>query len=127
MIRAWPLLIGLGCAAPESRDPFQSGGGSLLGADTGSSPVETGESDTGQSQGGDDVQAACESGEPGTIETIQGQTLSSEVVWTLEFDEDAEANGFWDCTYARTYEGQSRGDVPWLCQDCDWILKVPPA
>ena len=123
MIRAWPLLIGLGCAAPESRDPFQSGGGSLLGADTGSSPVETGESDTGQSQGGDDVQAACESGEPGTIETIQGQTLSSEVVWTLEFDEDAEANGFWDCTYARTYEGQSRGDVPWLCQDCDWIFE----
>jgi hypothetical protein len=110
-------LVGLvvACSAPVSDDPFIGGGGALLGATT-----ETGDtSDTGRSE----VQSACQSGEDGVLEVLTGKSLTSEVVWTLSFDEDAEANGFTDCSYARLYSGQSRADVPWLCSECDEIFE----
>ncbi len=45
--------------------------------------------------------------------------LTGTVVWTLEFDADAEAAGFFDCSYTRDYAGNSEvGDQGWLCPAC---------
>ena len=49
--------------------------------------------------------------------------VSGEVTWTLTFDEAAEANGFFDCSYRRTYEGEQRIDRGYLCPNCDFMTQ----
>ncbi|GDX79448.1 hypothetical protein LBMAG42_12590 [Deltaproteobacteria bacterium] len=50
------------------------------------------------------------------------RTLSGEGVWTLDFDAEAEARGYADCSYHRAYplmvEREGHG---WQCPDCDWF------
>ena len=50
--------------------------------------------------------------------TLSSTTLSTETTWTLEFDDDADAGGFADCSYSRTFEGAEIVDQPWLCPSC---------
>lgn len=46
------------------------------------------------------------------------------VTWTLEFDADAEAAGYQDCSYTRVYAGLPETNRrPWLCPDCDWLAQ----
>ncbi|MCP4920958.1 MAG: redoxin domain-containing protein [Proteobacteria bacterium] len=57
--------------------------------------------------------------EPAAELTLPAVELSSDVTWTLDFDETAEAAGLFDCSYRRTYEGLERLDRGYLCPDCD--------
>ena len=101
-----------GVFAPESRDPFQSGEGAYWAQIRAVHRRDRGFRDRRFGdrviERADEVQAACESGESGSVETIQGQILNSQVV-DIEFDEDAEAKGFWDCSYARSERTEPRG------------------
>jgi hypothetical protein len=45
--------------------------------------------------------------------------VQGEVTWSLDFNDDAEAEGFFDCEYSRSYEGVQYLDMPYLCADCD--------
>ncbi len=42
--------------------------------------------------------------------------------WTLDFDAEAEAQGYVDCEYARTWEGVQALDLDYLCPDCALIF-----
>ena len=56
---------------------------------------------------------------PDTIEgSIPAYRLQGTVTWTLEFDADAEAAGFTDCTYTRSYDGVQYLDMDYLCPEC---------
>ena len=65
--------------------------------------------------------------EPDTADTTPAQeevgeipavTVDGAVTWTLEFDETAEAKGFEDCSYTRTYTGTQYLDMDYLCPEC---------
>ena len=60
--------------------------------------------------------------EPQVDATIPAMRLTSDVTWTLEFDEVAEPAGLEDCSYRRTYEGLERLDQDYLCPDCDHLV-----
>lgn len=65
-------------------------------------------------------------GAPDTRDTgdgpILGDSLDGTVTWTLAFDADAEANGFVDCTYARSYVAQAQvTDRGYLCPECELV------
>lgn len=49
------------------------------------------------------------------------KTLSGAITWTLRFDAEAEALGFGDCTYTRTYTQTEVGDQGYLCPGCSLI------
>ena len=49
--------------------------------------------------------------------------MSGVVTWTLTFDEEAQSNGFEDCSYQRSYEGEERIDRPYLCPECDIMVQ----
>jgi hypothetical protein len=51
-------------------------------------------------------------------ETQDAILVSGHATWTLQFDTDAEANGFFDCTYTRTFEGIQYLDQDYLCPEC---------
>jgi hypothetical protein len=51
--------------------------------------------------------------------TIPAIVAEGSVTWTLEFDADAEAAGFTDCSYTRTFEGMQYLDMDYLCPSCD--------
>lgn len=53
---------------------------------------------------------------------IPAVVLSAEATWTLSFDETAEAAGFADCTYSRTYEGVQVLDLDYLCPACSFLV-----
>jgi hypothetical protein len=45
-------------------------------------------------------------------------TLDGKIVWEVDFDEEAEALGQVDCSYARSYVAREDRSAPWLCPDC---------
>ena len=49
--------------------------------------------------------------------------MTGTVTWTLTFDEEAQANGFENCSYRRSYEGEERIDRPYLCPDCEIMVQ----
>jgi hypothetical protein len=50
------------------------------------------------------------------------RTLAGEGDWWLDFDEEAEANGYVDCGYHRVWgETIEREGHAWQCPDCDWF------
>ena len=64
---------------------------------------------------GDDASGnEFESGETQSAVVVQG-----EVTWALDFNEDAELQGYWDCEYSRTYVGTQFLEMPYLCPDCN--------
>jgi hypothetical protein len=58
-----------------------------------------------------------------TPETVTGHRAEGTITWTLAFDEDAEAVGYTDCNYTRSFEGQEVIDQPYLCPSCDVTVK----
>lgn len=81
---------------------------------------------------GDDTAtpAVCEPVEDLPVEKYAGdppraaRTLSGVVVTTLEFDAEAEALGFVDCSYTREWALLPEiTDQGWLCPDCAWLTK----
>lgn len=55
--------------------------------------------------------------------TLPGRSLTGQATWWLDFDETAEANGYVDCFYSRSFEGLEYNDQPYLCPDCDVSAK----
>lgn len=49
---------------------------------------------------------------------------TGEVRWTAVFDADAKAAGAVDCSYIRTYTATEDRSTPWLCPDCDVVLRA---
>lgn len=52
------------------------------------------------------------------------ESIGGKLTWTLDFDAEAEARGFSDCSYSRSYAGSTDRSLPWLCPDCDAIFRV---
>ncbi len=71
----------------------------------------------------DAIQSACLSGEDGSVSMVDATRLESTVTWSLDFDGAAEAAGFVDCAYTRTYVGLQRVDLPHICPGCDFIVE----
>ncbi|MCB9745805.1 MAG: hypothetical protein H6740_24735 [Alphaproteobacteria bacterium] len=53
--------------------------------------------------------------------SVPAVRLVSTITWTLEFDEEAEANGYYDCAYSRAYEGVQEIGLEHLCPECEAI------
>ena len=69
------------------------------------------------------VEDTAQMDEPTDPNTGSYVRMTGTVTWTLTFDEEAKANGFEDCTYRRTYEGEERIDRPYLCPDCEIMVQ----
>ena len=65
---------------------------------------------------GDDDDVADD--DDATAATVDAHVVTAEVTWTLDFDAEAEAEGYTDCEYTRTYEGVQFLDQPYLCAGC---------
>jgi len=81
---------------------------------TGGSPAGGGDT-AAQDGGGTGDGGAQVPDEQGSIPAIR---VSGDVTWTLAFDADAQAQGFTDCSYTRSYEGVQVLDLGYLCPDC---------
>jgi thiol-disulfide isomerase/thioredoxin len=51
-------------------------------------------------------------------------TVSGTVTWHVDFDADAEAAGYVDCDYTRTYAGIEDRSAPWICPGCDVFFRA---
>lgn len=52
------------------------------------------------------------------------RTLSGSITTTLDFDAEAEALGYHDCSYTRAYRLlEEVTDQGWLCPECAWLVK----
>lgn len=52
------------------------------------------------------------------------EVWSGALTWTIDFDLLAEAEGYHDCSYTRTYtELVETTEQAWLCPDCDVLVK----
>jgi hypothetical protein len=60
--------------------------------------------------------------EPEAGDSVPAVRAEGDVAWTLAFDADAEAVGFSDCTYTRTWTGLEALDQPYLCPECTAIV-----
>ncbi len=69
------------------------------------------------------IPLACQRGEPEVEPTIPAVVVEGEITWALDFDEEAEALGFYDCQYSRSYAGEQFLDRPWLCPDCEVMVE----
>ncbi len=111
--------------AGETSDTDGGDGGGDGGSDGGGDGGSDGGADGGS--GGADyvasVQASCTTGESGAVVTYDGNRLQGEITWTIDFDATAEALGYVDCTYTRTFEGIERNDVEHICPGCDLIVE----
>ncbi|MEL6342095.1 MAG: redoxin domain-containing protein [Myxococcota bacterium] len=61
--------------------------------------------------------------EQGADDPSGSVTVAGEVIWTLDFDDAAEAEGYTDCSYRRVYAGTQVLDLDYLCPDCDVIVR----
>lgn len=121
------LLACLGACGDKDAEPVGDGGSGDDGGDDAGDSGDDGDSggDSGDDGGGDVTNPgyeACAGGEEGEVESSAATVLSATITWTLEFDEDAEANDFVDCSYSRVYEGVQVRDLDYTCPDCDFIV-----
>lgn len=105
------MLLLLSLLVACGGDPDGTGAGSTTGG-TDSGGV-AGDDGTGDGSGGGTE-------EVGTIPAI---VVDAQVTWTLAFDEAAEAGGYRDCSYTRTFGGEQVLDLDYLCPDCDVIVR----
>lgn len=71
--------------------------------------------DSGTSTDSGDTEDTEDTAPPDTTDAI---VVTGQATWILAFDEEAEGNGFFDCTYTREYEGVQYLDQDYLCPDC---------
>ena len=50
--------------------------------------------------------------------TVPAHAVVADVTWTITFDEDAQAAGFSECQYTRTFAGEQDLTQPYLCPAC---------
>jgi hypothetical protein len=62
--------------------------------------------------------------EPTPEPAPERETLVGDMTWTVDFDEEAEANGAVDCAYTRHYDGVEDRSLPWLCGECGIIFRA---
>lgn len=55
---------------------------------------------------------------------VELQALTGGITWAMDFDAEAEAAGFVDCEYGRTYTAIEDTSAPWLCPDCDTMFRA---
>ena len=48
--------------------------------------------------------------------------LNGSIIWNIDFDTDAEALGFTDCSYQRDYTGIEDRSAKWLCPTCEQMF-----
>ena len=48
--------------------------------------------------------------------------LTGSIIWNVDFDADAEALGFTDCSYQRDYTGIEDRSANWLCPTCEQMF-----
>lgn len=119
-------VLGLGACGDKDDSPM---GGSGAGGETGGG--EAGGGEDGGDDGGDDTGnpnegwtfATCEGGEGGEAELVEAAELVASVTWTLDFDEDAEADGNVDCSYTRELTAERVSGWGWLCAECTDIFR----
>lgn len=109
------ILLILACSGPGDPDPKHDSQATGRDSLADSSPDSA--EDSGQ-----ELFTCNAVTEPEVEPTLPAVRLSSEVTWTLEFDEEAETSGLVDCTYTRTYEGLEFKDQPYLCGNCDHLV-----
>jgi thiol-disulfide isomerase/thioredoxin len=90
----------LGCAGPAPH-----GAGDDSGGDGGSA-------DGGADGGGGYTGTPTEEG------SIPAWRAAGEVTWSLTFDAAAQAEGYTDCSYRRSYQGLQALDLGYLCPEC---------
>lgn len=95
-------------------------GGSGSGDDGGSG---SGSGDTGSDAVVDAIQAPCDTVEEGVVALVEATQLEATVTWSLDFDADAEAAGWVDCSYTRTFTGTQRLDLEHICPQCDVLVE----
>ncbi|MCB9780074.1 MAG: redoxin domain-containing protein [Alphaproteobacteria bacterium] len=103
------LSLLLACGGANSGDDGFGGGG-----DGGDSGVTDGGATGGGGGGGGGTEE---------VGSIPATVVDAEVTWSLDFDEEAEAAGFADCTYSRTFSGTQVLDLDYVCPDCDVIVR----
>ncbi len=99
------------------------GSGDDGGADDGTGDDGGADDGTGDDGGTDDGGGDDGGGDDGATEegvptSDDGRRIVGEVTWTLDFDAEAEAAGYSDCAYTRSYTGTEIRDQPYLCPDC---------
>lgn len=100
--------------------------GILVGCDggKGSTDVAVTDDTAGDEGGGSEGGGGTGGGGVDTAAAdIPAMVLSSDVTWTLSFDEDAEAAGFVDCSYTRTYDAVQILDKGYLCPECEVLVE----
>ncbi len=122
------LFLGFACSTPDDRSTDGELADTDL-ADTGGAD-DTGAPDTADTDDTDDTEdpgpSCAEEPEPPAVRDTgepprAAATLTGHITWTLAFDADAEADGFVDCTYMRTYAQLEVGDQGYLCPDCSLL------
>lgn len=118
----------------EADKGFVGGGGSLNTEDSGAADGADGTDGADGADGGDDgvpvdtnielppTPEACTTGEEGAVETQPALRLTAVATWTIEFDAEAEASGFFDCSYTRRFEGLQTLEHDFTCPDCDVLI-----
>ncbi len=74
--------------------------------------------DTGDDDVADDDDTGDDDDDDTTGPTVPARVITAEVTWELGFDAEAEAAGYTDCSYSRTFTGVQYLDQPYLCPDC---------
>ncbi|MBK9366542.1 MAG: redoxin domain-containing protein [Deltaproteobacteria bacterium] len=106
-------------AADDSAADDSGGGGDDTNGGDDTSADDTGVIDTNPV----DELVCADVGYTAPAATLPGRSLTGQATWWLDFDETAEANGYVDCFYSRSFEGLEYNDQPYLCPDCDVSTK----
>ena len=108
IVAAGAMLWLIGCPGEEPDDDTSSA------ADDDAADDDTVDDDTADDDTGDDDTADDDDGYP----SVSAHVIAADVSWSIDFDAAAEGEGFVDCQYARTYEGEQFLDQPYLCPAC---------
>ncbi len=71
-----------------------------------------------------DADADTGADDTGTPPVFSSVELTGVITWNLDFDADAEAEGYVDCSYQRTYAAVEDSSAPWLCAECETIVRA---
>jgi hypothetical protein len=111
----------LACSGTDAKnDSVQqdSSAGTVDSADSGDTSSTTDTVDTGECDLSVDPPASQDPGKA----PVAARELVGTIVWTADFDADAEALGMKDCSYTRVYDGTERNDQGYLCPGCSLLV-----